>query len=148
MWIQSLTGLRGIAALVVVAGHDALAPKFFKDYALAAIAVSIFFGLSGFLSYYVLRNDFLRYGKVNFSKFYFRRILRIWPAYFFAIGLITLATYYFGDLFRQKFEYLPLFTFTSNLNAASFKIWPPPWFGPYWSIAVEEQFYILTGASI
>jgi peptidoglycan/LPS O-acetylase OafA/YrhL len=143
MWIRSLTGLRGICALCVVLGHDALSPKFFKDYAVASLAVSIFFCLSGFLSYYVLRNDFLKHNKINFSRFYFRRIIRIWPAYFFSIIIITSATYYFGDLFRQKFDFIPLLTFTSNLSAASFGIWPPPWFGPYWSIAVEEQFYIV-----
>ena len=107
-----------------------------------AAAVGVFFSISGFLAYYVLRRDEQRLGKISYSYFLWRRILRIWRVLRGHIRS-TGATAYIGNLHRQPFDLFQLFTFTSNLSAASWQMWPPSWLGPLWTIAVEEQFYLI-----
>ena len=101
--------------------------------------------MSGFLSYYVLSNDVYTYGKIDYSKFLWRRILRIWPAYFFTIFIILAITGYWGELYRSTTNYdlLPYITFTYNFYPASWIDNGVSWLAPLWSIAVEEKFYLI-----
>ena len=133
-WIASVDGLRAIAILFVLA-HHGNTPSF-ANVALGNVGVVIFFAISGFLAYYVLHRDEQRLGKINYNYFLLRRILRIWPAYFTVIGFVWLT-------YRHQDGWFSLFTFTSNWQIASFRAWPPGPLGPLWTIAVEEQFYVL-----
>jgi peptidoglycan/LPS O-acetylase OafA/YrhL len=133
-WIAPVDGLRAIAILFVLAHHGN--PLFFANVALAEVGVVIFFAISGFLAYYVLHRDETRLGQINYNYFLLRRILRIWPAYFTIIGFVWLT-------YKHQDGWFMLFTFTSNWNIASFRSWPPGPLGPLWTIAVEEQFYVL-----
>ena len=145
-WIKSLAGIRALALIAVVAAHEVqFSIRFIGDNFIAGVAVSVFFVLSGFFAYYVLNGDVLRYGKINYSYFLWRRILRIWPAYFITIFAIILITSYWGEITRQttNYEILQYFTFTTNLFIASFINNGLSWLSPLWSIAVEEQFYLL-----
>jgi peptidoglycan/LPS O-acetylase OafA/YrhL len=133
-WISSIDGLRAIAVLFVLA-HHGNTPSF-ANIAIGNVGVVIFFAISGFLAYYVLHRDEQRLGRINYNYFLLRRILRIWPAYFAIIGFVWLT-------YRDTNGWFSLFTFTSNLGMASFRSWPAGPLGPLWTIAVEEQFYVL-----
>src|SRR3954454_4666853 len=79
--IPSLFGIRGLAALLVVLGHidDRIG--------VGGQAVTCFFVLSGFLITHLLLAEFAKTGSISLKRFYFRRTVRIFPAYFGYCGL-------------------------------------------------------------
>src|SRR6478735_4462608 len=94
--LKGLNGIRAIAALAVVFSHLGLSQLDFgiptkNSIDLAGYGVSIFFSLSGFLITYLLLIEKERFGDIQIRQFYVRRILRIWPLYYFYL-LITLLT--------------------------------------------------------
>ncbi|MCW3085534.1 MAG: hypothetical protein JWP12_2900 [Bacteroidetes bacterium] len=114
------------------------------------LGVSLFFVLSGFLITYLLLKEKELNGKINIPHFYLRRILRIWPVYFFVVGLCLFMFPLFANSIPANF---PIGVSTKQLN---------PWFyatftgnfdylyngitnvliGILWSVSVEEQFYL------
>src|SRR6266446_4521409 len=78
----NLTGLRFFAAMSVLIYHF---------YGLEVLnghyGVILFFVLSGFLITYLLLEEHDMYGTISLRQFYIRRILRIWPLYYWAIIL-------------------------------------------------------------
>lgn len=131
-WIPAIDGLRAVAIAAVMVHHaDAAA---FEGWALGNVGVAVFFSISGFLAYYVLRRDEEQLGQVDYNYFLLRRILRIWPAYF---AIITVA--YLTDPDHRGIT--QLITFTTNWDMALFRPWSS--LPHLWSIAVEEQFYVL-----
>ncbi|MDO8316023.1 MAG: acyltransferase [Flavobacterium sp.] len=151
--LRGLNGLRAIAAIAVVISHITLDLSSFglidtivgadangnaKGLLLASYGVSIFFALSGFLITYLLLLEKEK-TSINIKHFYIRRILRIWPLYYLYI-IICLIVYY---LFQINFEYsiVPFYI----LLAANIPIIINnmlPFLGHFWSIGVEEQFYL------
>ena len=126
--IAQLDGLRAIAICAVLAAHILQLP-------LGWVGVDIFFVLSGFLITGILLAR-KRSGGGYFSYFYRRRIFRILPAY--AVSIVT-----GGLLFAWwVFTPWPLFVFFGmNLQPLW---WPKPAIiMSFWSLAVEEQFYLL-----
>src|ERR687886_165684 len=137
-----LDGLRGIAILMVVAYHYNLAPFL--------SGVDLFFVLSGFLLGGILldKEETPNY----FKAFYARRFCRILPLYFlclliFLILLPVTLGWLFGDPFEMLLgDPLPLwsyFTFTHNFAMTQLGGWGTLWLGHTWSLAVEEQFYLI-----
>jgi len=115
------------------------------------IGVVFFFVLSGFLISYLLLAEREKTGTIGLKAFYMRRILRIWPLYFFILilGFFILPNF---DLFYIPFQSESLSThFWPNLllyifilpNLAQALYLPIPHIGQAWSIGVEEQFYII-----
>jgi peptidoglycan/LPS O-acetylase OafA/YrhL len=119
-------------------------------------AVFLFFMVSGFLITHVLANNPSGLFKPDLVRFYVQRAGRIWPLYFLIFGL-GLLLYGFGSpespLFTQVFsagrDYgpwfwisIPSFTFNWFLAANSTWAWGLQWI-ILWSVAVEEQFYLL-----
>jgi len=104
--------------------------------------VDLFFVLSGFLITGILL-DRLN-GKHYFRNFYGRRILRIFPLYygvlFLAFIILPLVHIQTSSATQQSAKYF--LTFTSNIQFA-LSGWTYHAFDPYWSLAVEEQFYLL-----
>jgi peptidoglycan/LPS O-acetylase OafA/YrhL len=97
------------------------------------LGVNLFFVLSGFLITGIL---FYTITKKNYwSSFYIRRFLRIVPLY-----LVVLAILKFALNFTWAYVILCLF-YLANF-AVEFRI-PGPGYGPLWSLAVEEQFYLV-----
>ncbi len=139
--IPSLDGLRAISIIFVIVAHSAgtrNAPAAL-DYLLpfGNLGVKIFFEISGFLITTLLLKELTAAGRVSFSGFYWRRVLRIFPAFYAyiaiictisALGLIRLKS---GDLFHA-------ITFTMNYHHE--RAW---YLNHLWSLSVEEQFYIL-----
>lgn len=112
--------------------------------------VMLFFVLSGFLITYLLMAEQRRTGTINVSKFYVRRVLRIWPLYY----LLVLVG--FGFLAQkvgsapQPFllrddQFLPrLASYLVMMPNVVAALWPGAIpIGHLWSIGVEEQFYLM-----
>ncbi len=127
----------------------------FGDLGLAGVfGVDLFFTLSGFLITSLLLRERDETGDINLKAFYARRTLRIWPLYYFAIGLTFLLTQLplsllsaplWGNMFppmqASVYFFLAIFLFNfdfGNLGSTGHL----PIMYPLWSISVEEQFYL------
>src|SRR5918993_1038061 len=76
-----LDGVRGISILLVLIHHtEFITPISFSILRGGYLGVDIFFVLSGFLITSLLVEEFETTGKLNFSMFYMRRVLRLLPA--------------------------------------------------------------------
>ena len=138
--LPGLNGLRAIAALSVMWSHtfqDTFGDWGTVGFRLPVVAdgVTMFFVISGFLITYLLLNEQERSQTVSIPKFYMRRILRIWPIYYayMAIALIITHTWNDPNIWYYIF-------FGANIPfILTVGIWP---IVHYWSIGVEEQFYL------
>ncbi|MES1218996.1 MAG: acyltransferase, partial [Bacteroidota bacterium] len=142
--LKGLNGLRAIAALAVVVSHTLLFSKQFglsksTGVDLAGFGVSIFFSLSGFLITYLLLLEKDRFTTINIKAFYIRRILRIWPLYYFYLFLsvIMILIFHLGDLPGSLIYYIVLCANIPFIAGTEL-----PLIGHYWSLGVEEQFYL------
>ncbi len=141
--IPGLDGLRGLAYLLIFFVHT--------DYINFGWAgVQLFFVLSGFLITGILV-DTKRVlpGGQFFIKFYGRRLLRIFPLYYFyllLVFLISLGLFNLGALSRKMelfWQHLPYaLTFTYNFFYVVAKE-PSMFLSHFWTLSVEEQFYII-----
>jgi peptidoglycan/LPS O-acetylase OafA/YrhL len=153
VYFPSLNGLRIYAALSVVIAHTshnfgelrtqpahyALLNAITLD---AQSAVNLFFVLSGFLITYLLLHEQSRTGTISVSRFYIRRILRIWPLYylivFLGLGVLPILlgpTYALSDF--PPYKTVLILLLMPNLVGV---------LGPLthlWSIGLEEQFYLV-----
>ncbi len=145
IYLSGLNGIRAIAAIAVIISHIGLNLELYVipnlgGYALASFGVTMFFALSGFLITYLLLREKEKTNTIKVRKFYFRRILRIWPLYYFYL-IITLAVIGF-TVNQYSWMYiflLPNVPFT--LNASGLFAATLPYLNHYWSVGVEEQFY-------
>lgn len=117
---------------------------------MGGLGVYFFFVLSGFLITYLLLVEKEKFGTIFIKQFYIRRILRIWPLYYFIVilGFFILPHFeafkigYLQNSFDQHF-YTNLTLYLFILPNLAFSIYPAvPNIGQAWSIGVEEQFYI------
>jgi peptidoglycan/LPS O-acetylase OafA/YrhL len=106
-----------------------------------SFGVDVFFLISGFLITYLLLKEKEVYGKVNIKKFYIRRILRIWPLYYFAIALTPFLIQWLAPIFKQP-DYISNLLYFNNFHAIKTEIWEYP-FAHFWSLCVEEHFYVI-----
>lgn len=119
---------------------------------LGDLGVILFFSLSGFLITYLLLMEKSHTQKVSIVDFYIRRILRIWPLYFFLIvlGLFILPSVSFLDV-GATHSSMPMGSwwkmaafYLAILPNVAVKVYPAVAFiGHTWSIGVEEQFYYI-----
>ena len=153
---SGLNALRFFAAYFVVLHHgETIRHKFglpnFNDYSFfqnGAIAVSFFFVLSGFLITYLLLTEIEKTETVSLRKFYWRRVLRIFPLYYLLvfIGLIAIPVLlsFINYPNTQPYDTLTggvlfLFFLSFVVNTA----FGSHFLEPLWSIGVEEYFYII-----
>lgn len=143
--IPELDGLRGLAVLAVVLGHYfGEVPHGFHLLAAGWVGVDVFFTLSGFLIGGILLDN--RGASNYFSTFYMRRTCRIFPIYFVIIPLILVFMHVYGSSAAWIDPALPAgtyLTYTQNLYMTYVGSQGNSWLLPTWSLAVEEQFYIL-----
>jgi peptidoglycan/LPS O-acetylase OafA/YrhL len=102
------------------------------------LGVDFFFVLSGFLITTLLLREEARTGRFSLRGFYWRRFLRIVPVYFFVVTLVS--AYYV--LLKGETQYTGLVPFY-YLFLSNFLITDIPLLAPTWSLAVEEQYYLL-----
>lgn len=111
--------------------------------------VDLFFVLSGFLIGGILYDA--RFAGSYYSTFYARRVHRIFPVYFLWLMLFLVGLHLVGPknvtyLHRLFNRDVPLWLyplFLQNIFTAFRHQWGPEWLSATWSLAVEEQFYLL-----
>ena len=149
--IPALDGIRGLAALSIFIYHYG---GMHSSYGLIRIAgevinfgwagVSLFFVLSGFLISGILWESFDKKGW--WQRFYWRRSLRIFPLYYFALALIFVATLWFDGHQWPLGSIWPFLVYLQN-TPPLYAVWNkfPNAFAlsHFWSLAVEEQFYLI-----
>lgn len=145
MRILQIQGLRALAALLVTIFHARLLPGGF-------IGVDIFYVISGYLITGLILREIENTGRLDLQTFYQRRIKRLLPTSVFVlfvtaiVGMFVLPVITRDALGRDLFAaaaYISNYLFAwwendyQNLDAT-----PSP-FIHYWSLAVEEQFYVI-----
>ncbi len=153
LYFPNLDGLRTVAFLIVFFGHC----FFLFDYkpgmpmlkvlitlfTHADLGVNFFFVLSGFLISYLLLAEKHKNGKINIQTFYIRRVLRIWPVYFMVILLaLALSLIPFLSFSLSNVRFGLVATFLTNIDLVYYNISSVP-ISVLWSVAVEEQFYLV-----
>jgi peptidoglycan/LPS O-acetylase OafA/YrhL len=143
--IPQIQGLRALAALLVTLFHAKWVGGGF-------IGVDIFYVISGFLITGLLIREVERTGTINFKEFYARRFKRLLPTSFFVLGITAIFAWILipgtmrASLGRDVIAaslYVSNYLFAwwqadyQNLDAT-----PSPVIH-YWSLAVEEQFYLV-----
>lgn len=151
--IQSLDGIRAISCLFVIIGHfsylyaPALIAKFGNTLGETLTfmignqytGVTFFFVLSGFLITNLLIIEIKKTDKVNFKNFFIKRVFRIFPAYYFYFAFILIWIRAFKLVSISNQDIVAIVTYTYNYLSLL-----NPWHtGHFWSLSVEEQFYLL-----
>jgi len=136
--VHSFDGLRGAAVLLVVFFHATMG-----RFAGGFLGVDLFFALSGFLITSILVDEYESSGGISLRAFYARRALRLVPALFAMLAIyvviaLTLAEHATEHLAAAAFAagYVMNWVIAFNLGSAGFV-------AHTWSLAVEEQFYLL-----
>lgn len=138
--IPSLDGLRAISFFIVFAAHAGMA-----NVIPGGFGVTVFFFLSGFLITTLMRIEHQATGTVSVRQFYMRRALRILPPFYLILALacgLTLIGVLPGVL-------QPRVALAQALHVSNY--WfilfgsdgAPAGTVPYWSLAVEEHFYLV-----
>ncbi len=149
--VPALDGVRGVAILLVLGFHllwsnwvtgSRVLDVFVRIRSAGWIGVDLFFALSGYLITGILLDT--RHHPHFFRNFYARRALRIFPLYYAALLLVTIG--FHPDSFTTAKPFLLLATYLQNT---------PLWWNGHvpglvanftshlWSLAVEEQFYLV-----
>ncbi|MCB9382057.1 MAG: acyltransferase [Acidimicrobiaceae bacterium] len=144
-YLPGLDGLRGIAVVAVMlyhANHDWISGGF--------LGVEVFFVISGYLITLLLLAEHEKSGRVNLGQFWLRRARRLLPALFVMMAIVAVYMTAFYPIARERTrgDFLGGIFYVSN--------WYQLWVGQgytageafvplrhLWSLAVEEQFYIL-----
>jgi peptidoglycan/LPS O-acetylase OafA/YrhL len=156
VYFENLDALRFIAALTVMGEHITRSFYFPEDLLkrLFIVAISLdgsggelgvifFFVLSGFLITHLLLSEFVQTESIRLSTFYLRRTLRIWPLYFFVLLIGFVIQPMLNSNLIEKANWEMYAVFLANFDNIYFQ-WPQTEIlGVQWSLAVEEQFYVL-----
>ena len=136
-YIPELDGLRAIAALLVILFHSDREGLFQGGF----IGVDIFFVLSAFLITSILVDEQERTGDLRLGRFYWRRAVRLMPALlFFLAAYLALAPLFFPGYPHLRDAVLAGM-YVSNFAFVAAQL--PPFISHTWSLAAEEQFYLL-----
>jgi peptidoglycan/LPS O-acetylase OafA/YrhL len=143
--IAALDGLRAVAIALVVAAHARATPGFparFDDARFydGALGVEVFFVISGFLITSLLMSEEERRGRVHLAGFYGRRAVRILPA-----ACAYLATLALIDVFLRPVA--PLADIAAALGFCRNLFGDSSLTAHFWSLSVEEQFYLVWPAT-
>jgi peptidoglycan/LPS O-acetylase OafA/YrhL len=142
--VPGLDGLRGLSIACVLVYHAFGSPGFQPPARLwiwfrylGELGVRVFFVLSGWLITGLLLREIERDGTIALRRFYGRRAMRLFPAFYAMLGVVALleAT---GLLQLHPGDLLHAATYTLN-----YQLRPSWWLVHCWSLAVEEQFYLL-----
>lgn len=143
--LSGLDGLRALAVSVVIAFH-------FVPAALPGgyLGVDVFFVISGFLITGLLVREHAATGRVSLPRFWLRRARRLLPALVLVVAACGAAAFLVGGdvLVRLGSQVLGAATFSSNWlfiaqGSSYLAETTPELFRNLWSLAVEEQFYLI-----
>jgi peptidoglycan/LPS O-acetylase OafA/YrhL len=136
-----LDGLRGIAIILVVGVHG---PSRYVHFARGGVlGVDLFFVLSGFLITSLLLAERHEQGTVSLRRFYIRRGRRLLPALALVVAVFALASAISGVTWHIAERALLRVSYASNFLIAVTDGGVGYGFEHLWSLAQEEQFYLL-----
>lgn len=141
-YIPSLDGIRAVAVLIVFLSHVGL------KYIPGGFGVTVFFFLSGYLITTLLRREHERSNGIDFKKFYMRRVLRIFPPFYVVLLLAVAVSFFLGVYSEFSDGHLnalvsQFFHFSNYHNVEYGNQFMALGTEVYWSLAVEEHFYLL-----
>lgn len=154
--IRSIDGIRAVSIIMVVLAHashsipSCITNKIlFKYVSNSALGVSFFFVISGYLITKLLLAEKEKKGSISIKNFYFRRIFRIFPIfYLYIITVVLIKIFFVHHIFHSYYlvvfaclyiwNYKHLFSYQEIGNDEG--NW---FFGHFWSLSMEEQFYLL-----
>ena len=140
--IPSLDGLRAVSISLVLLAHLSGTAGFVHfpelvQKGMGLFGVRVFFVISAFPITSLLLQEESRTGTVSLRLFYLRRTLRIFPPFYAYVGVVALVAA-LGWIELREFDLLSAVTYTTNYHPD--RSW---YLGHAWSLAVEEQFYLL-----
>lgn len=111
------------------------------------LGVNFFFVLSGFLITYLLIEEKKSNGQINIKNFWIRRVLRIWPLYYFCVFfgfvLFPIIKSAFGEIPFETASIWYYLAFLNNFDLIKEGLPDASVLGVLWSVAIEEQFYFV-----
>jgi peptidoglycan/LPS O-acetylase OafA/YrhL len=142
--ITELDALRGLAALLVVQFHYTMhrpASEYFGE--LGITGVDLFFIISGFVIYKSLAHI------TTWWEFMQRRIIRLYPAYLVIVSFTALLTVFnFAEIPAVDDQHINLWKYLANLSMFQYYFRYSDLDGPYWTLLVEMQFYVLIALAL
>jgi peptidoglycan/LPS O-acetylase OafA/YrhL len=145
-YLPGLDGVRALAVLGVLLYHADL-----TWISGGFLGVDVFFVLSGFLITSLLLEEYDRSGRINFGRFYLGRARRLLPALVLMLLIVSavVAVFFRDAAATLRADVIASMIYMNNwwyvLNDASYFefIGRPPLLKHLWSLAVEEQFYLV-----
>lgn len=111
------------------------------------LGVNFFFVLSGFLITYLLIEEKKINKQITLKNFWIRRVLRIWPLYYFCVFfgfvIFPLLKSSFGQTPNETATFWMYLTFLNNFDFIQKGLPDASILGVLWSVAIEEQFYLI-----
>lgn len=147
-YIKQLDSVRAIAVIMVVFSHWTILGGN-SIFSWGSIGVTIFFVLSGFLiTNILLKKKYAIEEKgsnekklIAIGKFMMRRALRIFPIYYLLLILLFFGAKFLPNPIPQDWKYYALYV--ENYLFYFRQAYPGGKLSPMWSLAVEEQFYLI-----
>lgn len=145
-YMPALDGVRALAVIAVVAYHAD------QTWARAGfLGVDIFFVISGYLITALLLSEFRREGRISIVQFWKRRALRLMPSLLLMLAVVSLVVPILApdQMSQLRGDLIAALVYVSNWRLvfqelAYFQaMGRPPLLRHLWSLAVEEQFYVL-----
>lgn len=144
--VAALDGLRTFAIVSVMLYH--LGFQWFKG---GLIGVALFFVLSGYLITGLIKSEIEGTGKLNLKRFWLHRVRRLFPAIFLVVVVVAIACLLFSHLLLTKMrpDIIPSLVWMQNwwyiFRGLSYfdSIGDPSPLVHFWSLAIEEQFYLI-----
>jgi peptidoglycan/LPS O-acetylase OafA/YrhL len=145
----SINGLRAISILMVIAFHLTAMEYFEQPFTQMVwlepftkifhngyFGVNVFFVISGFLITTLLMKEEIQSGTISLKKFFIRRTLRIFPAYYFLL-LVYAVLQFCAIIYINWGSWATAVTYMKYFN------WKKDWFTSHaWSLSIEEHFYL------
>lgn len=141
-YYPQIDGLRFLGFLFVFLNHFNLYSPLSFLRKMGWTGVYLFFIISSFLLTRILVVEYHSNNKIDFQKYFIRRVLRIWPLYFSYLLLILLASLTFNKEI-SVYRFLGNVFFLDNFLAESDGRNPNFASGHLWTISLEEQFYLI-----
>lgn len=137
--IPALDGIRAVSIAIVFVAHAGLG-----TIVPGGFGVTVFFFLSGFLITTLLRREYARDARISFKNFYVRRALRIFPPFYGAMLLATVMA--LAGLAPGGVDFRGVGLLAAHFGNYAQILWEeihlPAGTGVYWSLAVEEHYYL------
>ena len=141
--LPSLDGMRAISILLVVTFH-LFGENLGRFAIIGNLGVRIFFVISGYLITHLLLKELTSTGGIDLKRFYKRRALRIFPA-FYTFLLAMVMAWALGWIPARATDYIRGATYVINYFPGATQT---VYVRHLWSLAVEEQFYLIWPATL